>query len=147
MSGPASDVALAYDVIEKARETGPAILRHAAGLHEAEQAPFLLKAAQHILSFADTAHAYAHLPVDIQTFIESPEFLAEGEAIYPAVMDVLREINSGEYVEAVLTGAIGTGKTTIALLTTAYQLHVLSCLRDPHAHFGLDPASEIVFAI
>lgn len=62
-------------------------------------------------------------------------------------MDVLREINSGQYVEAVLTGAIGTGKTTIALLTIAYQLHVLSCLRDPHAFFGLDPASEIVFVL
>ena len=33
------------------------------------------------------------------------------------------------------------------MLTTAYQLHVLSCLRDPHAFFKLDPASEIVFAI
>ena len=95
----------------------------------------------------DSAHAYHRLPVDIKTFIESDEFLASGETIYPAVMDVLREINSGQYVEAVLTGAIGTGKTTIALLTTAYQLHVLSCLRDPHDFFKLDPASEIVFAI
>src|SRR5207248_8043001 len=106
----------------------------------------LVRAAQHLLSFCDQAHAYVRLPVDIQTFIESSEFLAYGDAIYPAVMDVLREINSGRYVEAVLTGAIGTGKTTIALLTIAYQLHVLSCLRDPHAFFKLDPASSIIFA-
>jgi len=99
------------------------------------------------MSYYADAKAYVRLPVDVQTFMESAEFLACGEAIYPAVMDVLREINSGRYVEAVLTGAIGTGKTTIALLTTAYQLHVLSCLRDPHAFFKLDPASEIVFAI
>ena len=147
MSASDFDVALACDIIAKARDTGPAILRHAAGLDDAQRDPFLLKAARHILSFRYTAHAYARLPVDIQTFIESEQFLAGGEAIYPAVMDVLREINSGNYVEAVLTGAIGTGKTTIALLTTAYQLHVLSCLRDPHKYFGLDPASEIVFAI
>ena len=61
-------------------------------------------------------------------------------------MDELRELNSGKYVEAVLTGAIGTGKSTIALFTTAYQLYVLSCLKDPHELFNLDPSSEIVFA-
>jgi hypothetical protein len=53
---------------------------------------------------------------------------------------------AGKYVEAVLTGAIGTGKSTIALFTTAYQLYVLSCLKDPHGLFNLDPSSEIVFA-
>jgi hypothetical protein len=46
----------------------------------------------------------------------------------------------------VLTGAIGTGKSTIALFTTAYQLYVLSCLKNPHGLFDLDPSSEIVFA-
>lgn len=62
-------------------------------------------------------------------------------------MEDLRELNSGRYDEAVLTGAIGTGKTTIALFTTAYQLYVLLCLNDPQRLFGLDPASEIVFAL
>lgn len=147
MSAPSMDADLAYHIIGKARQTGPVILRHATTLPDADRAQFLIRAAQHILSHRESAAAYARLPVDIQTFIESREFLASGEAIYPAVMDVLREINSGHYNEAVLTGAIGTGKTTIALLTTAYQIHVLSCLHDPHAFFGLDPASEIVFAI
>jgi hypothetical protein len=144
MSGPSIDADLAYHIIGKARQTGPAILRHATTLPEADRPQFLIQAAQHILSYRERAADYARLPVDIQTFIESSEFLASGEAIYPSVMDVLREINSGHYNEAVLTGAIGTGKTTIALLTTAYQIHVLSCLHDPHAFFGLDPASEMV---
>lgn len=143
----ANDASLAYDIIAKARETGPAILRHAARLPDAERASFLVNAAQHLVPYHEQAAAYDRLPVDVQTFVESNEFLACGEAIYPSVMEVLRDINSGQYTEAVLTGAIGTGKTTIALLTTAYQLHVLSCLRDPHAFFRLDPASEIVFAI
>jgi hypothetical protein len=147
MTAELSDVGLAYDIIEKAAHTGPAILRHAASMPSQARPLFLTNAAKHLLSFHDQAAAYVRLPIDVQTFIESPEFLACGEAIYPAVMDVLCEINSGRYVEAVLTGAIGTGKTTIALLTTAYQLHVLSGLRDPHALFKLDPASEIVLAI
>ena len=86
------------------------------------------------------------LPVDVQTFVESPDFLNCRSKLYPAVMDQLRDLNSGRYDEAVLTGAIGTGKTTIALFTTAYQLYVLSCLKDPHSLFNLDPSSEIVFA-
>jgi hypothetical protein len=142
-----ADLGLAYDVIAKAVGTGPVILRHALTLPEADRPRFLIQAAQHLLQYVDRAEAYVRLPVDIQTFIESKEFLAYGEAVYPAVMDVLRDINSGRYIEAVLTGAIGTGKTTIALLTIAYQLHVLSCLRDPHAFFKLDPSSEIIFAI
>ena len=44
-----------------------------------------------------------------------------------------------------LSGGIGVAKTTIALLTTAYQLYVLSCMVDPHATFGLQPSSEILF--
>ncbi len=141
------ELALAYGVIEKARDTGPMILRYADNLPPPDRRSFLIKAAKHFLSYRDSAEAYHRLPVDIETFIRSDRFLASGDSIYPAVMDELREINSGRYVEAVLTGAIGTGKTTIALLTIAYQLHVLSCLRDPQAFFRLDPGSEIVFAI
>jgi hypothetical protein len=53
-------------------------------------------------------------------------------------------MNSGSYVEAVLTGGIGSGKTTAALYTTAYQLYLLSCLRNPHEVYGMDPSSEIL---
>lgn len=38
-----------------------------------------------------------------------------------------------------------TGKSTIALYSTAYQLYLLSCMKSPHQSFGLDPSSEIVF--
>ena len=142
-----ADADLAYDIIERAKDTGLAILRHAVYVPVAYLGPYLVQAANHLLSYQEDAAAYVRLPVDVQTFVESAEFLACGDAIYPAIMDVLREINSGQYVEAVLTGAIGTGKTTIALLTIAYQLHVLSCLHDPHTYFRLDPASEIVFVL
>jgi len=45
----------------------------------------------------------------------------------------------------VFTGGIGSGKTTGALYTNAYQLYLLSCMRNPHEQFGLDSASEILF--
>ena len=83
--------------------------------------------------------------VGIKEFIEGPEYLNMKGVLYPAVMKEIIEMNNGEYVEAVCTGAIGTGKTTIALITTAYQLYILAQYDDPQRKFGLDPASEIVF--
>lgn len=136
----------AYDIIKKAPLSGRAVLRQAARLPIDQRGEFLRKAARHFLGLAADRDLYVVLPVDIQTFIESPEYLDRKGVVYPAVMEALRELNSGRYVEAVLTGAIGTGKSTIALFTTAYQLYMLSCLKDPHRLFGLDPASEIVFA-
>lgn len=137
---------VAYDIITKAPLSGPAVIRHAARLPTEQRGDFLRSAARHFLSLAADRDAYIVLPVDTQTFVESPEFLDRSGVLYPAVMDALRELNSGTYVEAVLTGAIGTGKSTVALFTTAYQLYTLSCLKDPHGLFGLDPSSEIVFA-
>lgn len=88
---------------------------------------------------------FTHKPTDIKDFIENSQFLNAKDILYPAVMEEMVELNSGNYVESVLTGAIGTGKTTIALYTTAYQVYLISCMKNPHEVFGLDPASEILF--
>lgn len=84
-------------------------------------------------------------PVDVKTFVEDPYFLNAKGILYPEVLECMTELNNGTYVECVLTGGIGVGKTTIALYTVAYQLYVLSCYRNPHKLFDLDPNSEIVF--
>lgn len=84
-------------------------------------------------------------PVPIRKFIESPYFLGMEGVLYPEVLRCVEEMNNGDYQEAVLTGAIGTGKTTIALVSTAYQLYLLSCYTNPQEVFALDPASEIMF--
>jgi hypothetical protein len=88
---------------------------------------------------------YNHKPVDIETFLCDPYFMNSKKHIYPEVLKELIEINSGKYVEVVCTGGIGSGKTTTALYTTAYQLYLLSCMKEPHASFDLDPSSEILF--
>ena len=146
MTGATSDaVDVAYEVITKATGSGPAVLLHASTLPAEVRGAYLVQAVQHFLSLRDQVDRFALLPVDIRTFVEGERFLNRRDVLYPAVMEELRELNSGKYDEAVLTGAIGTGKSTIALFTTAYQLYVLSCLKDPHQLYSLDPASEIVF--
>jgi len=88
---------------------------------------------------------YNHEPVSVRDFIEHEDFLNKKNIIYPVVMDEITELNSGKYMEAVLTGSIGCAKTTIAIYTTAYQLYLLSCMNSPHEEFDLDPSSEIQF--
>lgn len=83
--------------------------------------------------------------VGIREFIESPEYLNAKHSVWPLVMVELEEMNSGRYSEVVLTGGIGSAKTTSALYSTAYQLYKLSCYANPHQLYGLDSASEIVF--
>jgi hypothetical protein len=134
----------AYRLIDKVPVSGKTVLDHAATLPPEERGGYLIRAAKHFVNTVDSAIKYDALPVDMQTFVESPKFLDRRNIVYPAVMAELIEMNSGKYVESVLTGGIGSGKTTAALLTMAYQIYILSCMTDPHAEFGLDPASEIL---
>lgn len=85
--------------------------------------------------------------VGIREFIESPFYMNKPKAIWPGVMEELEEMNSGKYSEIVLTGGIGSAKTTSALYSIAYQLYILSCYEDPHGLYGLDSSSEITFVI
>lgn len=78
-------------------------------------------------------------------FLEDRYFLGlEGE-VYPEVLDEFVEMNLGDYDEIVLTGAIGTAKTTLALWVTAYQLYLLSLMANPQRTYGLDRTSELLF--
>lgn len=95
-------------------------------------------------------------PVDIETFIDSDEFLGGTDmVIWPEVRQAIIEINcnwwkgakDGAYIEAVLMGATGTGKTSISMVSTMYHLYILSCMKNPQAFYGFPKATSIVFAI
>ena len=66
------------------------------------------------------------------------------DEVYPKVLSHFIEINTGDYSEAVFTGAIGTAKTTLAVWTNAYQLYLLLLLRNPHREFELERSAEIM---
>jgi len=98
---------------------------------------------QHSTALDDWSQ-YQWKPVGIHEFICSPHYLNKEKEIYPGVLEAAEELNKGTYVEAIMTGGIGSGKTTLALYTNAYQLYLLSCMRSPHKQFNLDPSSEIL---
>lgn len=81
---------------------------------------------------------YKTPPVDIRTFIKDPYYLGHTcDNIYPKLEEDLVELFDGNYIEAIWTGAIGTGKTFVASIGICRILYELSCLKDPHASFGL----------
>ena len=93
---------------------------------------------------------YEEIPVDIDTFLEDPEYLGQatnyGKQIYPFWRERLREIfakGDTEYAEICLSGAIGIGKTAIAVYAIAYLLYRLLCLRNPQRYFGFADTDEI----
>ena len=95
---------------------------------------------------------YDEIPVDIDTFIENDEFIGivtqQGSTIYPYWRQRLRDIFSPEndFNEIIFSGAIGIGKTTIAITGMAYILHCLLCLKNPQQYYGLQANSKIIFA-
>ena len=96
---------------------------------------------------------YEEIPVDIDTFLEDPNYLGgttnRGKAIYPAWRIAMREIFADpyKYTTVVLTGCIGSGKSTIAVFIALYMLYNLLCLKDPHAYFGIEATQNNIMFI
>lgn len=95
-------------------------------------------------------------PVDIETFIDDEEFMGSTDlTMWPEVRTAIIDINQnwwkgvehGAYVEAILMGATGTGKTTISMVTSLYHTHILGCLRQPQSVYGLPKTTSIVVPI
>jgi hypothetical protein len=80
-------------------------------------------------------------------FFTDPYFMGHTVSLWPRLKDQVIEACSGQYVEAVLTGAIGTGKTTAALCILAFSTYQVMNLRDPHGEYQLDRNSEIAFVM
>lgn len=100
---------------------------------------------------------YEEIPVDIETFMKDPIYLGKGLTdeegkftIFPYWEKVLKQIFPNNidtaYRTAVFSGAIGLGKSTIAVIGILYQLYRMLCLKDPYLYYGLQPIDLITFA-
>ncbi len=91
------------------------------------------------------------VPVTLDEFLDSPEFLGDIQEIWPALKDDIRAMNPDVFIgeepvhEALLGGATGTGKTTLCYSTNAYQAYLFNCFNTPQRLYGLSPITPIVF--
>lgn len=88
---------------------------------------------------------YADELVSLEEFLMDEYYLgAVGQNLWPRWKSDLKELFGGYYTEAVISGSIGSGKTTFCELALLRQFYELIMLEDPQATFGLMPGSEIV---
>ena len=101
---------------------------------------------------------WAEIPVDIETFLHDKKYLGnalydnEGRfTLYPYWEEKLKEIFpdnlTTRYNTIILTGAIGLGKSTIAVICLLYLLYRLLCLKDPYLYYGLQPIDKITISL
>lgn len=91
-------------------------------------------------------------PANITEFL-GPGYLDIIQGIRPGVLQALIDIFGEEvqtnkiadYERAMVTGAIGIGKSTLASIALPYMVHWVLCLRNPQEFFGLLPGSRIAF--
>lgn len=88
-------------------------------------------------------YTYSETPVGLRRFVEDPYYLGLEGQVFPKIMDDLEELFEGGYVEAILTGAIGWGKSTFAEIAMTRMLYEISCFKNPQAVFGLMKGSVI----
>ena len=102
---------------------------------------------------------YEEIPVDVETFLRDPQYLGRGLVneegkftVYPYWVAKLKEIfpdplSPSAYNTLALSGAIGLGKSFMAVLCGLYELYRMMCLKDPYLHYGLQPIDKITFAV
>jgi hypothetical protein len=115
------------------------------------QHAFLQLAEHNNPAFLTALKKMKRLPVTIDEFIESSEFLGGHMDIWPELRDDIRRMNPDQLkgerpiTEVILGGATGTGKTVSATVTQAYSLYTLLCFDWPQELFGLSRTTPIVF--
>lgn len=110
------------------------------------------KASLRELDWLKNNPAFTERPASIEEFL-GPNYLNIEKNVRPGLRKVLVDIFGKEsnayslarFKEAMMTGAIGIGKTTFASIVLPYMVHWVLCLKDPQDFFGLMPGSRIAF--
>lgn len=91
---------------------------------------------------------YVEKPVSFSEFLTGPVFLENiSGSVYNKWKVALSEFFAQDRTELILTGAIGTGKTTVGCIALLYKLYRLLCLRNPWEYYGLINGMPIIFGL
>lgn len=95
---------------------------------------------------------FTERPASISEFL-GPDYLNVDDTVRPGLRQVLVDIFGEEsnphslaaFQEAMMTGAIGIGKTTFGSIVLPYMVHWVLCLKNPQKYFSLMPGTRIAF--
>ncbi len=102
---------------------------------------------------------YEEIPVSISEFLHNPIYLGKGLTneegkftLFPYWEELLNKLYPSPLENATcntlaLTGSIGIGKSTEAVIIGLYELYRMLCLKNPYLHYGLMPTDLITFAV
>ena len=101
---------------------------------------------------------FDEIPVDIHTFLHDKKYL--GNALYDKdgrftlfpyweekLKDVFPDNLTTKYNTIILTGSIGIGKSTFAVICLLYMLYRLLCMKDPYLYYGMQPIDKISISL
>lgn len=96
---------------------------------------------------------YREIPVSPREFLTDPYFIGEdlvwnaenNTGLFPRWLEELCVVLDprNEIFEWILSGSLGSGKTTAAMCAMMYQAYWLNCLKDPHAYLGRPKVTPI----
>lgn len=100
---------------------------------------------------------YDEIPVDIETFMFDKRYLGNGLVdpegritVFPFWVETLKKIFPTNidtaYNTIIFTGAIGIGKSFIAVICQLYLMYRMLCLKDPYLYYGMQPIDKISFS-
>lgn len=96
---------------------------------------------------------FTKVPVDIMTFIQDPEYLGNTglSNIYPywvkALIDLYPTCLDTIFNEVLISGACGTGRTTLSIVGFLYDLYRVTMLTDPQGKWALNTGTPIVLSV
>lgn len=125
---------------------------------EKRLAAIFKNAAEQALEHANPAY-FVHLtrlnkiPVPIDEFVQSKEFLGDVAELWPTLMPDLRAMNPDVMLGedpvnvALLGGSTGTGKTFLGSFTMMYQIYLLTCFDEPQKLYNLSTNTVLAFML
>ena len=102
-----------------------------------------------IKSYSTESEIWEEFPVDIGTFIDSPDFLDWKKNIYYGVRKNLENIfvfdknYDLKYNHAIIIESPGTGKSEFSAIASMYMVYRMLCMRNPQRFYGIAPGSRI----
>ena len=85
---------------------------------------------------------YEEPPVDLETFLTDEQYLGK-QTFYENNKKIFKEFMGRGWLEVILTGSIGWGKTTTAVAGLMRVVYNLLNLKNPQTSLGLSPSSPI----